>query len=214
MLTGLLSIIPEPIGVLVGLLVAVATVGPLLARFLIVNVQEWEYGYFLRFGKPVIVKKTSLVKLAPPGRVYVVIPLLRQIKVISTQETPLDPVGQQATTRDGYVVTVNLTANYRRLVDEDSMTQSIIRIENLPLMVHNLVTDALVRVVSNTDYQEVVNTDHLVTRVLAACSPAAQEKIGVNVVSIGLQTLAKTNAQLNLDGHRAIADAIRQSTGK
>lgn len=211
MLTGLFSsFLPATAAKAAGWLVAAITVIPLLGKLLIVNVQQWEHGYFLRFGKPVVVKKTGKVKLAPPG-VYFVFPLFRQIQVISTQQTPCDPIAQTVTTLDDIVMSINLSASYIRLVDEDSMTQAIVRIQNLPQMVLNQVTDALVRCVGRMTYAEVVRVEHLCNAVLSACDPCAREDIGVTVASIGLQTIAKTGDQLRKEGQLAIAAAILAS---
>ena len=208
MLTGIFSSVIGPTAAkFAGWGVAAVTMVPLLARVLIITVHVGEQGYYLRNGKPLVCKKTGLVKLAEPGT-HFVFPIMRQIRVVSTKEISFDPTPQTITTKDGVVMDFNMTGQYQRLIDPESMTQSILRVEDPHRQTFNLVMDVLTQVVSAMTYDEVASAP-LKELVHERCNPEAQYMCGVRVAWIGFQSFAKRDAQLQLEGQREIASAIR-----
>lgn len=208
MFTGLFTAVLGPAAAKsIGWVIATLTMIPLLAKVLIVTVQTGEEGYFLRNGKPVVCKKTGLVKLADPGT-HAVFPILRQIRVVSTKEVPFDPSLQTLLTEDGIVMDFNMTGQYRRLIDPESMTQSILRVEDPHRLTFNLVMDVLAMLIRTMTYEEVMR-EPLKDLVHKRCNPDARMMSGVEVTWIGFQSYAKNPAQMALEGQREIAQAIR-----
>lgn len=210
MLTGIFSQVIGPSAAkFAGWVLAAVTMIPLLAKVLILTVHQDEEGYILRNGKPVVNKKTGLVRLADPGT-HFVFPILKQIRVISKKEVTFDPAPQTLTTKDGVVMDCNMSGQYRRLIDHESMTQAILKVEDPQRQTFNLVMNVIAELVRTMPYDEVIACP-LREMVLDRCNPNAQYTCGVEVTWIGFQSLAKSDAQLHYEGQVQIARAIRDA---
>lgn len=210
MLTGIFSQVMGPsLAKFLGWLLAVVTIVPLLSKVLILTVHQDQEGYILRNGKPIVCKKTGMVKLADPGT-HFVFPILKQIRVISNKAMTFDPTPQVITTKDSIVMDLNMTGQYRRLIDPVSMTQAILKIEDPHRQTFNYVMNVLAELVRTMDYTEVMSAP-LKDMVHELCNPAVQKMCGTEVTWIGLQSFAKRDSQLHYEGQFEIADAIRHS---
>lgn len=190
-------------------IVGILTVVPVVIKVVLDTVQIDEYGYFTRNGKALINKKTGLVKLAPPSNYpYWVFPLVRQLRKVSTKRVTIDPVTQTLATSDNITLTISMTASYILRTDEESLTISIIKVENPTSEMYNIVTNVVTSLVSEMTYNEVRDVERFRTLVLERCNLESCTDVGAEFTHVRFQTFAKTEAQLHSDGLEMISRSI------
>lgn len=209
MFTGFFSFLSPTAAKISGWLIAALTAIPLMAKFFVVSVEQGEYGYFLRCGRPRVLKNGQ-VKLAEPG-VYFVAPIWRQIKIVNTKEIRCDAIAQTVTTADEVVVEINFTARYRRLTDADSMTRSILEVDNLTGTVVDIITAVVATQVSKLTFEVLRNLEALIELIESSLEEVMPPQCGAEIKWLGIQSFGKTDAQLRFEGQCRIADAIRRA---
>lgn len=212
MFTGFFSFLSPGAAKIIGWLIAALTAIPLTAKYFIFVVEDGEYGYFMRGGHKRTLKNGQ-VKLAKPG-VYLVIPIWRRIKLVSTKETPCDPISQELTTKDDVSIIFDITGRYQRRTDGKSMTRAILGVDNLPKTIVDEVTRAVTACVASLTYDEIraEECEQFLGLLLSQLAKTTPKEVGVDIVRVGIQKFRKTDAQLQKEGQLAIAAALKENS--
>lgn len=171
------------------LLLMIAVIVLLLARYSLFSVNEKEFVVVTRFGKPVRTLEQAGLYAKQPGFLETVNRIEKRAKVLKTQ-----PIQLLLGDKNPLIITCYVCWEISDpLTFLQSLTSSDIVEQKIGDMIHSLLGSTLgdytIENIINVN-PELVKLKEIETKILEGCEQKAAEKYGINIIDVGIRRLA------------------------